>query len=64
MDDNKDFVTLMPTIRPDLFLVAVMTWNTMDEEYVARKYSEKALHKQQAMSLAQSWAAALQVEVR
>jgi hypothetical protein len=64
MTQEPDFVTVLPTNNPRLFLVAVMTYQAHEDEYVAKKYSQQALPKVAAASLAQSWAAAIGVEVR
>lgn len=64
MDSNPDFVTLLPTNIPKLWLVAVMTYHSWDDDYAIKKCSEQALPKVQAEGLAKSWAAALQVEIR
>lgn len=64
MESNPDFVTVLPTNNPRLWLVAVMTFHEYEDDYSIKKCSQQALPKVQAQSLASSWANAIGVEVR
>lgn len=63
MESNPDYITVLPTNNPKLWLVAVMTWDNRDDYHI-KKCSQQALPKVQAESLARSWAAAIGAEVR
>ena len=60
--DEPDYVTILPTNNPRLFLVAVMSAH--GDDYSIKKCSQYALPKIQATGLAHSWAAAIGAEVR
>ena len=62
--DNPDFVTLLPTTSPTLFLVAVMTYQSRDQEYVTHKLSPKALKRENAQALGAQWAKERGLEIR
>lgn len=63
MDDNPDYVTLLPTNVPRWYLVVVMTFHRSDDDYAIRKCSG-AMRLHAAKGLAQSWAASLGLTVR
>jgi hypothetical protein len=63
MTQEPDYVTVEKTVNPGKFCVLVMTHNPRDDEYSIRKTSQ-ALDEAAARSLANSWAAALGVEIR
>jgi hypothetical protein len=60
---EPDYVTVLATHDPRQFLVVVMKWHARDEEYIQGKVSEP-LPLVPARRLAESWAAALGIEVR
>ena len=62
VEDNPDYVTLMPAIH-DHRCVVVMRWNHGENEYQIYKCSDR-MTKNAAEHLAQSWAAALGAEIR
>lgn len=64
MTPEPDYVTCLPTNNPRLWLVAVMTFHAHEDDYAIKKCSQSAMPKQQAQSLAASWAAAIGVEIR
>lgn len=61
-DNNPDYVTILPA-RFDKSCVAIMQWNYTDQEYVIKKISE-AVTNNAAVHLANSWAAAMKLEIR
>lgn len=64
MAEELDYITVLPTNNPRLYLVAVMTFHAHEDDYAIKKCSQSALPKQAAQSLAESWAAAIGVEIR
>ncbi len=64
MADDSDYVTVLPTNNPRLFLVAVMTFHSHEDDYAIKKCSQQGMPKVQAEGLAKSWAAAIGAEVR
>lgn len=65
MEINPDYVTILPAFpsRREQFLVAVRTYSAPVDDYITRRLSSP-LRREAADSLAQSWAAALKVDVR
>lgn len=63
MNQEPDYVTISHTTTPGRFCVLVMTHDPRDDEYTIRKTSQ-ALDETAARSLANSWAAALGLEIR
>lgn len=63
-EQNNDFVTVLATTSPHLFLVAVMTYLPRMGEYVTHKLSPKALRQEPANSLARQWADERHLEIR
>jgi hypothetical protein len=61
-DDNPSFVTTMPAAH-DHACVTIMEWDVTNQEYRIRKCS-RALPQNAAAHLAQSWAAAMRLEIR
>lgn len=62
-DDNNDYITLLATISPHKQIVAVMHYSKSQDSYQIHKCSEP-LSTRGAAALAESWAAALKVEIR
>lgn len=62
-EQNPDFITLLPTVNPNMRLVVVMRYNKMDDSYTPQKYSQP-LNERNAKALAESWSQALKLEVR
>jgi hypothetical protein len=60
--DNPNYVTVLPAIH-DHAVVAIMRWNYTGQEYEIQKCSQ-SLQRNAAEALAQSWAAALHLEIR
>lgn len=63
MTIEPDYVTVLPTTDPHKFLVAIMTYHARDDEFIQKKVSQK-LPKDNAHFLADTWAAALQIQKR
>lgn len=62
-EDNPDYITLLACINPHRAMVAVMTYDKPDDSYRGKKYSA-VLSLRSAAALAESWAAALKLEIR
>jgi hypothetical protein len=60
---NLDYVTVLACTNPQRGIVAVMHWRKDQDSYVLGKVSE-ALSLRGAQALADSWAAALKLEIR
>lgn len=60
---ETDYVTTMQCVNPQRAIVAVMHFDKADDSYRVKKCSEP-LSQKGAATLADSWAAALQLEVR
>lgn len=63
MDENADYVTVLPTSNPRRFLACVMRYHKRDDEYVQARVSQ-VLSATAARSLAEMWSAALGLEIR
>lgn len=61
--EETDYVTTLQCVNPQRALVAVMHFDKADDSYRVKKCSEP-LSQKGAISLAESWAAALHLEVR
>lgn len=60
---DQDYITILPTFREHEYLVAVMRYRPGQDDYIQGKVSLP--HRlPAAQALAQSWAAALGLEVR
>lgn len=60
---DEDYVTVMACVNPQRALVAVMRYERSGDGYTMKRCSEP-LSQRGAAALAQSWAAALGLEVR
>jgi hypothetical protein len=60
---DEDYVMVNPAVRPHKFNAVVMRFDHTSQEYVVFRISE-ALPESAARALAQSWAAAMHMEVR
>lgn len=63
MSSEPDYVTVAPAVSVGRFCVLVMRYDARNDEYAIRK-SSLALSQVAAKTLAESWAAALRLEVR
>ena len=63
MDDNPDFITIMACVNPHRGVVCIMHYRKDQDSYVQGKMSD-ALSLRAATALAESWAAALHLEIR
>lgn len=63
MDDDRDFVTVNPTVGYKKFNVVVMRYDHHEQSHVVSRISQ-ALPKVAAESLAKSWAAVCQLDIR
>ena len=63
MDDDADYVTVLPTTDPHKFLTCVMVYVKKEDAYVSGRCSGPLTHAA-ARALAQMWAAAKHLEVR
>lgn len=61
--EETDYVTTLQCVNPQRALVAVMHYDKADDSYKVKKCSEP-LSQKGAIALAESWAAALKLEVR
>lgn len=61
--DDPDYVTTLACVNPQRAIVAVMHYDKADDSYRVKKCSEP-LSQKAAIALADSWAAALHLEVR
>lgn len=57
------YITLLPCVDPHKFLVVVMVCRNEDDGYLQTRVSQ-CLSETAAQALAQSWSAAMGVEVR
>lgn len=64
MTDEPDFIAILPTVRRDLFLVAVMHFRKDLDSYITTTCHPRTLHMKQARRLANRWAEDLSLEVR
>lgn len=62
-EPTEDYVTTMQCVNPQRAIVAVMHYDKTDDSYKMKKCSEP-LSQKGAIALADSWAAALKLEVR
>ena len=62
-EPTEDYVTTMQCVNPQRAVVAVMHYDKADDSYRIKKCSEP-LSQKGAIALAESWAAALKLEVR
>lgn len=60
---DPDYVTTLACVNPQRAIVAVMHYEKSDDSWKMRKCSEP-LSQKGAVTLAESWAAALKLEVR
>lgn len=63
IETDPDYITLMACVNPQRAIVAVMHYDKADDGYRIRKCSEP-LSQKGAATLAESWAAALNLEIR
>lgn len=63
LEADPDYITLMACVNPQRAIVAVMRYEKADDSYRVRKCSEP-LSQKGATALAESWAAALNLEIR
>ena len=63
MGDDVDYVTINPAVAYDKYNVVVMRFDRREDTHVVARISEP-LSRPAAESLAKSWAAATQLEVR
>lgn len=63
MPDEPDYITLLATVDGQRSIVAIMRYNRHDDSFNIGRCSE-ALSIRAAKALAESWAAALHLEVR
>lgn len=61
---EPDYVTVIPAVAPGKFDVVVFRWDGRIGEHVIYRSTQEPLSKAAADSLAQSWAAALRIEVQ
>jgi hypothetical protein len=64
MTDDRDYITLMAAVAHNKFLVVVMRYHKSGDEYIQTRVSHEPLAKPAAEALAQSWAAAMNLEIR
>lgn len=62
-EPGPDYVTVLPAVHPDKACVAIMSWNYSEHEYAIKKCSD-AIPRNAAIHLADSWAAAMRLEIR
>lgn len=62
-EKDSDYVTVLACTNPQRALVCVMHYDRAQDSYVLGKMSD-ALAVRSAKALAESWAAALKLEVR
>lgn len=62
-EPTEDYVTTMQCVNPQRAVVAVMHYDKADDSYRIKKCSEP-LSQKGAIALAESWAAALKLEIR
>lgn len=61
--NDADYIRIAPAIAPSKYCVLLMKYHSRDDSYLAVR-SSQPLSETAARSLAQSWAAALGLEVR
>jgi hypothetical protein len=62
-EPQEDYITTLACVNPQRALVAIMHYDKHDDSYRIGKCSEP-LSQRGAIALAQSWSAALGLEVR
>lgn len=63
MTEEPDYITITPAVKHAQFNVCHMKWVSTEDGYVVYRVSSM-LRQPAAQSLAQSWAAALGLEIR
>lgn len=62
-EDNPNYITLLACTNPHRAVVAVMSYHLVEDSYTIKKCSD-ALSMRAAAALAESWAQALDLEIR
>lgn len=62
-DNNEDYITLLPTVNTSRALVVIQHYDRANDTWVQKKCSD-ALSTRAAHALAESWAAAMKLEIR